>query len=489
MKSLAVCALLALLALPSAAAPAALVKDINPGPPGSNPRQLATLDGAVLFFASGGLWRSDGTEGGTWQLHDRALEPVNQSEQLFFFLDDLRALWVTDGTVGGTFQLTPAGVSIQWQGLAALSFWVPSQGALYFVGQDTDHGYELWRTDGTAAGTHLVADIQPGFPGSSVEWLTEYKGQVWFFANDGQNAGALWRTDGTPAGTVLAIDLPPLPPFTDSMPIRVVGSLLTFFAPNAGGILQLWAGDGTAQGTRPITGLSGKKFPVVLLESSVRGNRLYFAAEDRKGHELWVSDGTRRGTRALTNFPNHAAFGDVGIVFQPHEELNGRFLFWANDGTHGVEPWITDGTRQGTRLLRDICTGNAFCSGAGTVLRLFNGRLYFTAANRARGDELWSTDGKSARFVADICPGICSSLPYSPFVLDGFLYFVAQDGQHGHEIWATRGTAAETFRTTDFALRYPWVEEDGFQGGVLDGKLLFAADGGVHGLELWVLEP
>jgi ELWxxDGT repeat protein len=221
----------------------------------------------------------------------------------------------------------------------------------------------------------------------------------------------------------------------------------------------------------------------------VRGNRLYFAASTTKGQELWVTDGTARGTRALTNFPNQAAFADVGSIFQPHEELNGRFLFWANDGTHFVEPWITDGTRQGTRLLKDICPGNVFCSGSGTVLRVFNGRLYFTAANRARGLELWSTDGRSARFVSDICPGSCDSSPYAPFVLDGFLYFVARDDQHGHEIWATRGTAAETFRATDFALRYPWEERDGFQGAVLDGKLLFAADDGVHGLELWVLEP
>ncbi|MEA2559791.1 MAG: hypothetical protein QOH06_1295 [Acidobacteriota bacterium] len=479
MKSLAVCVLLALLALPAVALDSFLVKDINPGPLGSDPRHLETVGDAVLFFTNLGLWRSDGTDGGTFQLTGHALEPVRATGDLYFFLNENRGLAVSDGTIGGTFDLTGPGMSIEFQGVAAFSLWVPSQGVLYFVAQDA-HGFELWRSDGTVAGTRLVADLRPGTEGSTVEWLTEYKGQVWFFADDGQHGNALWRTDGTPAGTVLAVDLPALPPFTDREPLRVVGGRLLFFLPTPDG-QRLWASDGTAQGTAPIRGFTA------LFDSMVGGNRLYFAASTPKGQELWVTDGTARGTRALTNFPNQNAFGDISIIFQPHGDLNGRFLFWADDGTHYVEPWITDGTRQGTHLLKDICPGANFCP-RGYVLLVFNGRLYFTAANPARGHELWSTDGRTARFVSDICPGRCDSLPHDPFVLGGRLFFVARDGENGEEVWSTNGTAAGTVRVTDFAPPFSWAE-DGFHGAVLDGKLLFGADDGVHGMELWAVTP
>ena len=486
MKRFAAGALLALLALPVMAAPAALVKDINPGPSGSDPRHLVTFDGAVLFFASFGLWRSDGTAGGTFALTGEQLSdprPFLVTEDLYFFLDAHPALapaglWVSDGTEAGTVRLTSPGVSVDW--LPRGGTVAAGQDTVYFMARDPEHGPELWSTDGTPAGTRLVADIRPGTEGSAIEWLTEYKGQVWFYADDGQHGFALWRSDGTAAGTVLAIDLPALPPVTDSQPIWAVGDRLVFMAPGPNGGLRLWAGDGTVQGTAPIKAFTG------LFDSMVRGNRLYLAAETGKGQEVWVTDGTARGTKALTNFPKRDALSGLGPVFDPRS-VNGRFLFRADDGPHGVELWTTDGSRQGTRLLHDVFPGGL--SGDGFVLAAFNGRLYFRAQSRTRGYELWSTDGRSARFVADICPGSCSSVPSDPFVFDGFFYFVAQDGEHGYEIWATRGRAAETFPTTEFALRYPWEEEDGFQGAVLGDKLLFAADDGVHGLELWVLAP
>lgn len=485
MKSLAVCSLLALLALPSAGLEPRLVKDIRTGPLDSDPSHLVTLGDAVLFFAFSeedgtfglDLWRSDGTAGGTWRLAEDAGERVRLTERLYFFRNHEGALWVTDGTSGGTFQLTPPGVLLDSQGFESPSLWVPGQGVLYFVAGDPDHGRELWRSDGTVAGTRRVEDIRPGAEGSAVERLTEYKGRVWFFADDGQHDFALWRTDGTAAATALEIDLPPLPPLTHVQPLHVVGGRLAFFAPNARGSLQLWAGDGTARGTALIRELTA------VHQSTVRGNRLYFVGETRHGRNLWVSDGTRRGTRALTRFRHRGELS--GITLQPHADLNGRILFWADDGVHGLEPWITDGTRGGTRLLQDICPGS--CPGAGNVWDVLGGRLYFSATNPARGHELWSTDGRSARFVADICPGRCDSRPYGPRLFAGRFFFVAYN-QDGEEVWTTDGTAEGTLRVTDFEPPFIW-EEVGFHTAVLNGMLLFGAPDPEHGMELWAITP
>src|SRR5262245_59568198 len=113
-----------------------------------------------------------------------------------------------------------------------------------FVANDGVHGFELWKTDGTEAGTVLVKDILPGSFGSNIDNLTNVNGTLFFSATDGAGA-ELWRSDGTAAGTV---------------PVK----FLTWFP----------------------TGLT-----------NVNGT-LFFAADDFTSHgvELWKSDGTTTGT-------------------------------------------------------------------------------------------------------------------------------------------------------------------------------------------------
>ena len=79
----------------------------------------------------------------------------------------------------------------------------------FFVAQTGTTGSELWRTDGTPGGTHLVKDILPG-PGSSAPgFLTEHAGWLYFSAHDEVAGRELWRSDGTAAGTVRVADLRP----------------------------------------------------------------------------------------------------------------------------------------------------------------------------------------------------------------------------------------------------------------------------------------
>src|SRR5262245_6581774 len=71
-------------------------------------------------------------------------------------------------------------------------------GTAYFAATDGDHGRELWKSDGTAAGTALVADISPGPSSSQPYNLTVVDGTLFFTA-----FGELWKSDGTAAGTTL----------------------------------------------------------------------------------------------------------------------------------------------------------------------------------------------------------------------------------------------------------------------------------------------
>jgi ELWxxDGT repeat protein len=75
-------------------------------------------------------------------------------------------------------------------------------GTLYFSADDGASGYELWKSDGTAAGTVRVKDISAGASSSTPFYLTNVGGTLYFSANDGVSGNELWKSDGTETGTV-----------------------------------------------------------------------------------------------------------------------------------------------------------------------------------------------------------------------------------------------------------------------------------------------
>ena len=129
----------------------------------------------------------------------------------------------------------------------------------FFTADDGVHGRELWKTDGTLAGTSVVKDIRPGSDSSDPTDLVAFNGLLYFTADDGSTGRELWRSDGSDAGTVLVRDI------------------------NPGQGYQYPVGEGNLN--------SFAKNTVVV------GDRLMFAAEEvNTGAELWSSDGTASGT-------------------------------------------------------------------------------------------------------------------------------------------------------------------------------------------------
>ncbi|MCI0536751.1 MAG: hypothetical protein L0Z50_16155 [Verrucomicrobiales bacterium] len=56
---------------------------------------------------------------------------------------------------------------------------------------------QLWKSDGTAAGTVRVKDINPGAAGSNPSQVANVNGTLFFVASDGVHGPALWKSDGT----------------------------------------------------------------------------------------------------------------------------------------------------------------------------------------------------------------------------------------------------------------------------------------------------
>ena len=123
--------------------------------------------------------------------------------------------------------------------------------------------------------------------------------------------------------------------------------------------------------------------------------------------------------------------------------LNNHLIFHA-DNAGGIELWTSDGTTSGTTVLKDINPGDgdsmAYVYPQSTF---FNDELYFTASNGVNGSELWKTDGteQGTVMVKDINYGVNPSWPdlREAVILDGKLYFNAKTDTQGRELWVTQG--------------------------------------------------
>jgi ELWxxDGT repeat protein len=139
-------------------------------------------------------------------------------------------------------------------------------------------------------------------------------------------------------------------------------------------------------------------------------------------------------------------------------------------------------------LIKDIVAGAGDSSPAS--LTLYVGEVYFSADDGQHGNELWVTDGSEAgtHMVKDIRDGAGGSNPEYLFVAGGKLYFVADDGIKGRELWQTDGT--NTSRVADInttangaGSAFVAGKDPGFT--VAGGNLFYAANDGTTGVELW----
>jgi ELWxxDGT repeat protein len=179
--------------------------------------EVAEAGSRVYFTADGFLCRLDGStiDHDTFAGYSEVVGLTEFGGRLLFFGiagdgSSQRGLWSTDGTVAGTTLL--ARVSVQPQDLDLGSFrfssWTRAGGHLLFRGWDAEHGFELWITDGTAAGTTRL-DLAQGSPSAFPDNFAAAAGRVWFTANDGVHGRELWVSDGTAAGTHQTEELAP----------------------------------------------------------------------------------------------------------------------------------------------------------------------------------------------------------------------------------------------------------------------------------------
>ena len=212
---------------------------------------------------------------------------------------------------------------------------------------------------------------------------------------------------------------------------------------------------------------------------------MLLAAKDAAtGFELWKTDGTANGTSLVKDInPAGSSFPGAGGTPFPSEFafVNGFWFFSADDGT-GPKLWKSDGTQA---MLVTAAVSSP------RELTVLGNALYFSADDGVSGRELWKTDvtGSTVQ-VKDIAPGTCSiggiqvpcSSPTGLTVFNNTLYFSANDGMSGFELWKSDGTALGTVQVKDINLSGD-SSPSGFT--VFNNELYFSADDGSTGFELW----
>ena len=250
----------------------------------------------------GSLWRSDGSADGTVQLADVAASGLTAFDGALYFVGRaaraVAGLWRSDGSVAGTAPLaTFSAVSERRTPLLGTLF--PAEHALYFSVGRRDRT-ELWRSDGDASGTTRVATLaagpkRHGFYGlAGVEYGAVVDDQLVFSFTSGFDPGTpnLWRSDGSEAGTkpIAAIS-----PFVELGPFVRVGERVLFTNPSPRVPInlaaELWASDGTEQGTvRLLAGGFGTIFGPI-------GDVAYLCVFRDDKARVWQTDGTPAGTQ------------------------------------------------------------------------------------------------------------------------------------------------------------------------------------------------
>jgi len=448
-------------------------------------------------------WVSDGTASGTHLLRDIA-PTVRNGDSIPFVFSQLPgfalmrandgvhgvALWRTDGTASGTKMVSSV---VPEEDLSAIIPAGVVNGGVVFAGNDGVHGIEPWVTDGTPAGTLMLADIAPGgdssIPNSSYPaqcgMFVSMGGYAYFGARFSSTGGGLWRTDGTPAGTTYIASFRWSRNFFggDVCVIGQMNGYVFFLAetpPN--GDVGLWKTDGTAAGTTQVSDTASGPF-VVTSKPVVSNGYLYFVASNGSGSGIFRSDGTTAGTVPFV-VPASPDANSSG-PYQPI--VAGNYVFYVVCSASNVCTLYSADQTTGQRTALAE-TANSLPP-AWTSL---GNKVIFQGKSSGAGVEPWVTDGTPAgtRMLLDIIPGSTDSSPVSFINFNGLMYFTIQrpdPGQLVYEYWRTDGTTAGTVRIDNVAAT-PIPNGLNVMAGVVGQHLFFEGGDATHGWELWSLD-
>jgi trimeric autotransporter adhesin len=395
-----------------------------------------------------------------------------------------REIWRSDGTAAGTYLFRDVNPGEAGSNPYEISF---VNNKLFFAASDAAHGEELWVSDGTDAGTIRLTDVAPGPIGGGPNQLVKIGSSVFFMANaGGYHSPQLWKTDGTTQGTQLVYDFRSNGSFDNIYQCTKANGLLFFTATNFNANAKLWRSDGTYEGTFPLRNFGNNNYYRGVLQLTEYNNRLYFSGDDGTGNKLWISDGTIEGTVYAPGHNNITlASNNISVMsatpFVKHD--NQLYLSGYTTATGGGLYKYDASNANGVELVKDISIGSDFSAIPQGYMRFAEDVLYFKVLSSTGEyhEELWRSDGTTANtsMIKQLLPGEAA------FDFTGYnrnLLFTKYDLQYGTELWTTDGSSAGTTLVKDI-MQGPEASNPSMFS-IVNGKVIFNARND-DGAELW----
>jgi ELWxxDGT repeat protein len=354
----------------------------------------------------GELWVSDGTETETKLLKDinktgnLSSTPKFQTvlnDKIYFAADDNingRELFVFDGNTTSLLKDINPGI----QSSTPHDFYVLNN-KIIFKAKTANDGLELWITDGTEAGTIMLKDINPtgsGFLNDNRKHVRLghfkiFKNEFYFYANNGTNGMELWKTNGTEAGTFMIKDInsganSSYRPALDLRPRFIEHDDKLYFSVSSGGSdnslsdAKMWETDGTEAGTILANDINDviKNGTLKPLTYFSFNNNLYFIGRDKTSnlYELFRTDVTNGIVKI-------SGLGTLNYFYP----LKDRIYFSNNDNNGaGMELWALE--KDDTFAIYKDFTDGSHNSSPSNIFE-FKEYLYFNIRNESNEIELY----------------------------------------------------------------------------------------------------
>ncbi len=408
--------------------------------------------------------------------------------------------------------LDPDGSSSPWILLANDQgfLFAPAAAGGYFI-------HDLFWTDGTVEGTHLVPRDpdsgcggvhqggQPTRDGQGLFWTvyipfsTEHlcyadrEGWRRVYSAEGFVDGALvgphgyyftdegevFSSDGTNAGTVRRFQLPPP---IEGARLFAGDDAHLYFELRIESAFEIWTTPHDGSAVEKIRTYSGAGAQVLAFEPLGERSTWLLSRSDG-GRSLWRSDGTRTGTRRLFQFENRSE-GVSEVADSRFTSFGGRLFFpLSNTGGDGFELWSTDGSAASTVRQVEISApegahpGFVYATPAG---------LFFTVTSDTHERALWRSDGSQAGTWRVADDGPWDVWWGAAAWLRDRLVFLGWGSEAGIELWESYGTPGATGPLFDLRTGPESSEPRDFAR--VGDRLFFVADDGVHGRELWYVD-
>ncbi|MFZ1789676.1 MAG: hypothetical protein WAT92_15255, partial [Saprospiraceae bacterium] len=221
---------------------------------------------------------------------------------------------------------------------------------------------------------------------------------------------------------------------------------------------------------------------------AIYNSKFYFGANDKvHSTEIHVSEGTNQTTKLFVNLANNAPFNLGGNPDFFYASSN-KLYFRSSDSYYRQAPYVTDGTVEGTiRLMENGMSWFSHTEIDGIVYFTLN--IHDGAGKGKHGFELWRSDGtrNGTYMVKDIIPGPTSSFPVNFINYNDTIYFNTREST-GSNLWITDGTESGTLLKHDFnpndSLGNYYIESI----LVHNDKLLIHAQTAEYGGEWWTYD-